>query len=315
MRWPSCSPTSSSGVSGEVSTTSAHGGAVRRRDWLMWVPSSGTSASSGSVCRAALTAETRMSAPTRHQAVVERRVQQQDAGARGQARRDEAVQDDQVVRLVLVLRRVVARAHARDLGARTQAQRALDEDVAFADQQHARRPVAAEHGPRGVVQRQVVRLIEAGFEGVRRARQIVPLLVRGRVRGDAERAGVEAIAIHLQTQRGAGRLRAVVDHARESAQASVGGARRRALRPKVVRGWRAHAQVADRDVEIRRHLRTVEAAVADDDDLRVGVALGQRAGHRQRSRQVRRQCRGLRGAQLDAAAARWSLEGWAMTCG
>ena len=75
------------------------------------------------------------------------------------------------------LRRVVAGADARHLGVRSQAERAFDEHVAVADQQHARRAIATQHGPGRVVQRQAVGLIEPRFERVRVERQVVPLRV------------------------------------------------------------------------------------------------------------------------------------------
>ena len=161
----------------------------------------------------------------------------------GQHRRHEAVQHEQVESLGLGC--VVAGTDARDLGVRSQAECALDEDVAVADEQHARRAVAAEDGPGGVVEREAVGLVEAALRGCARRPGRSSHCASATLPGSTRIvASVEAIAVDLQRQRGGLRLASRSSTTRARALRLPIG--RRACRARRRRGWRRRLEPTPR---------------------------------------------------------------------
>ena len=149
-----------------------------------------------------------------------------------------------------------------DLGLWAQSQCVLDKDVAVADQQDARRPIAAEDGPGRVVQGQTVCLVQRGLKRVSGRRQGVPLGVGGAAAVDRQRTCVEALAVDPQDQGRRRRLWAVIDDARQCADLAVTDARAEARDGQVGRIGRADRDVADGVGKRGRRLGGIEAPVA-----------------------------------------------------
>src|SRR6516225_4923444 len=98
--------------------------------------------------------------------------------------------------------------------------------------------------------------------------------------------GVESVAVKFQRDAGGGRLLTVIDDACKRAQSSVADAGGQAGDGQVAGVDAAHADVANWQTEARWDLRAVEAPVANDDELGIGLALGYGGSHRQRGWQV-----------------------------